>query len=120
MQDAYEVHSTQPELTAHFVSFVGGTTAVTKVAGPGVTVSYIGTGIVDLVWAENPGTFLGCTHGFQATTVAALKGYSVVVGAFNTTTFTLRLNITSASDALVDLAALQWLALDLKFKRTAV
>jgi len=118
--DAYELRGTQPETVHHFVRFVGGTTAVTKTHGPGMSVTYIGTGIVDLTWTENPGTFLGMTWGMQATTVAALKGYTIVCGDYNATTRTLRLNINNSSFALADLAALQWAMLSVFFKQTSV
>ena len=47
-----------------------------------------------------------------------MKGYTVVPGVYNTTTRTLRINITNASESLTDLAALQWLTLALAFKQT--
>lgn len=120
--DAFDTYSGQPSLTSHFVKFVGGTTAVTKVAGtgPGITVTYIGTGIVDLTFRDNPGTFLGLVATFQATTASGVKGYTVVPGVFNTTTLTVRLNITGASESLVDLAALQWLNVMMFVKRNNI
>jgi hypothetical protein len=121
-QDFYQPLAAEANLRDHVIRFVGGTTAVTAVAGTakGVTVTYISTGIVDLTWAVNPGLFLGATFGFQATTQSAVKGYTAVAGAFNTTTFTLRLNITSASDALIDLAAVQWLCVRAAFADPSV
>ena len=101
-----------PGINAHIVKFVGGTAAVTKVYGPGMAVTYISTGIVDLDWsgnANNPGTFIGMVATFQATTASGVKGYTVVPGVYNTSTKKLRVNITGASEALVDLAAVQWL-----------
>jgi hypothetical protein len=116
--EEYPLRSSVPETYDHFVKFVGGSSTVTAVEARGVTVTYVSTGVVDLVWKENPGAYLGPVgHNFEATTQSALKGYTVVPGVFNTTTFTLRLNITNASDALTDLAALQWLSITLKFKR---
>lgn len=116
--EEYPLRGSVPETYDHFVKFVGGTGAVTATEARGITVTYISTGVVDLVFKENPGSFLGCSgHCFEATTQSALKGYTVVPGVFNTTTFTLRLNITNAADTLADLAALQWLSLTLKFKR---
>lgn len=116
--EEYPLRSSVPETYDHFIKFVGGSSAVTAVEARGCTVTYISTGIVDLVFKELEGSFAGVAgHGFEATTVADLKGYSVVVGVFNTTTKTLRLNITNASDTLADLAALQWLSITLKFKR---
>ena len=120
MLDSYEQRNTQPECVEHFVKFVGGTTAVTKTYGPGVTVTYISTGIVDIAWQDNPGTFLGMTTGLHATTPTALKGYTITCGDFNTSTLKLRLNIFNSSFALADLAASQWAMIALKFKQTAV
>ncbi len=117
----FPLRATFPEEQDHFIKFVGGSAAVTRVFGQGVTVTYIGTGLVDIVWAKNPGVFLGLAGApaFQATTAADVKGHTCVPGVFNTTTFTLRLNITNASESLHDLAALEWLSLTVKFKATA-
>ncbi len=104
-----------PEHGLHLIRFVGGTTAVTKVYGPGVAVTYTGTGDYLLTWAENPGAFLGMTYGLQATTVADIKGHTVVAGVFNTTTFTLVVKLTNASESLHDLAALEWITLACHF-----
>lgn len=114
MSDFYDGRFSEPELRAHFVRFVGGTAAVTKVKGRGITVTYITTGIVDLVWSANddpPGTFLGLMGkpAFQATTASGVKNFDCVPGVYNSSTRTLRLSITNASAALADLAALQWL-----------
>lgn len=119
-QDAYPLRGTQPEVVDHFVKFVGGAGAVTKLYGPGVTVSYVATGKVRFTWAENPGTFLGHTYGLHATTQSALKGYTAIVGDFSTTAFTLDVWIYDSTFTLADLAAAQWLSLLVKFKRTAV
>lgn len=106
------------DLMDHVISFVGGTAAVTKVAGTaqGVTVTYVSAGLVNLVWKDNPGLFLGALPGLQATVPAGLKQYAVVFGVFNTTTFTLPVNIYNAAGTLTDLAALQWLTANVKFK----
>lgn len=103
----------------HTVTFVGGAAAVTKLRGPGVAVSYISTGIVELTWSANegrPGVFDGLkSWGFRADTPANVKGYSCVAGAYNVSTRKLRVSIYDASNNLVDLAALQWLTLTLVF-----
>ncbi len=102
--------SPMPETIDHHVRFVGGTNAVTKVAdtGPGITCTYISAGIVDLVWSENPGMFVDAQGAFSATTTADVKAYAFMHGVFNTTTFTLRLNMFE-SGTLTNLAALEWL-----------
>src|ERR1041385_1788317 len=105
----------------HPIPFVGGSTAVTKEFGLGVTVTYISTGVVDLVWAENPGTFIGLMgFHFSATTQSGVKGWTVVSGDYSTTTFTLRLNITNSSDTLADLSSTQHLAVLPAFKTVGV
>lgn len=112
----------EPELFRSVVKFVGGSAAVTKVYGVGVTVTYIGTGLVDLTWSEAQGEAIGLlgAPAFTATTAAAVKGHTVVAGVYNATTRTVRLNITNASEALHDLAALEWLTLEYGFKRSTV
>lgn len=118
-QEAWPQKSTEPDEVVSRVRFVGGSAAVTKLYGTGVTVTYIGTGLVDLVWAEFPGVYIGVDGwGFDATTAADLKGFTVVPGAYNTTTRTLRLSITNASEALTDLAAAQNLTIGIAFGRT--
>jgi hypothetical protein len=113
MTAEYEILGSEPTERDYVVQFVGGTAAVTKVYGRGVTVTYVSTGLVDIVWSANetkPGTFVGVTGPcFRATTAANVKGYSIVHGDYNTTTRTVRVSIYDASNNLVDLAAAQWL-----------
>lgn len=118
--DGFDTKTSQPEHNETLVRFVGGSGAVTKVEGNGVTVSYTSTGIVTLTWAENPGRFVGCTYMLQATTPADVKGHTVTAGVFNTTTFALQLHITNASETLHDLAALEWCNLRVSFARTGL
>lgn len=118
--EANEVRSPQIEVIDHLVRFVGGAAAVTKVEGVGVAVSYVSTGIVRLTWADNPGRFMGFTYGLQATTPADVKGHTVTAAVFNTSTFVLDLHITNASEALHDLAALEWCNARIAFARTGV
>jgi len=126
-----QVNSNYPELQLHFVDFVGGAAAVTrnKYGGPdGITVTYVGTGLVDIKWplgsgavaADNPGQFCGFAFGFHATVPANVKGYTCEAGDYNAATRTLRVEIMSAAQALVDLAAAQNLSLVIFMKRGAV
>jgi hypothetical protein len=112
------LRGTQAEEVDHFVKFVGGSSAVTKVYGVGVTVTYISAGIVDLTWAtgaNNPGICLGVKGAcFQATTPGDVKAYVLVPGVYNTTTCTLRLNMYE-SGTLTNLAALEWLGVTVAF-----
>lgn len=101
------------------VTFVGGTAAVTKLAGPGVSVTYVSTGIVELGWSLNetpPGKYIGLkSYGFRADTPANVKAYTCVTGGYTVATRKLRVNMYDASNNLVDLAALQWLTVTLQF-----
>lgn len=101
------------------VTFVGGTAAVTKLLGPGIAVSYVSTGIVELTWSANetpPGAFVGLkSWGFRADTPANVKAYTCVAGAYTVATRKLRINMYDGSNNLVDLAALQWLTVTLQF-----
>ena len=120
--DTNPVRSPATELVLHPIRFVGGTTAVTKVRGEGATVTYIGTGLVDVTFAEAQGTYVGLVGApsFEATTAADVKGHTCIPGVFNTTTNALRLNITNASEVLHDLAALEWISLTVAFVRVSV
>lgn len=119
-QDAWEQMSTEPDEYVSRVRFVGGTAAITKLFGRGVTPTYVSTGLVDLVWAEFPGTYVGIDgFGFDATTASAVAGYTCNAGAYNATTRTLRISIYNGSNALADLAALQNLTIGISFKRTS-
>jgi hypothetical protein len=107
------VRSALGEMEITFVKFLGGTNAVTKVEGEGVTVTYISAGIVDLTFGAAPGPaagdFLGVIgHCFNATTTADVKAYALQHGVYNTSTRTLRLNMHE-SGTLTNLDALEWL-----------
>lgn len=117
MSDFYEPRTSEPDLREHIVKLLGGVGAVTLVRGRAIKANYISTGVVDLVWSENPGYYIGPDgFCFHATTPAQVKGYTMVASAWNVATKTLRINITSAADALVDLAALQWVAFSVLFE----
>lgn len=115
----YEPAVSEPSMFEQIIQFVGGTAAVTKVFGAGVTVTYVSTGLVDITWSSNqskPGTFLGpAGYMFNATTQSAIKAYTCVTGAYDVTNRKLRVNMYDASNNLVDLAALQWLTLRIAF-----
>jgi hypothetical protein len=118
--EAFPLNGSEPGAFLSFVKFVGGTTAVTRVYGTGVTVTYISSGIVDLTWSDSQGTFVDVVGAlFQATTPGDVKAYELVPGVYNTTTNTLRLNMYETG-TLTDLAALEWLSITLLFKRTSV
>lgn len=123
MNNAWEVNVSEPNVFATKVRMVGtGASAPTEVLGAGIAITYIGVGQYRLTWADNPGTFAGATDPCrQATTPGDVKGMDFVFGAWNAA--------TSTADAYIDLyvydggaphdlAALEWLAFDVFFKRT--
>jgi hypothetical protein len=119
MSDENPVRSLTSELVITPVKFVGGTNAVTKVRGEGVTVTYISAGVVDLTWSAyaGAGEFVGVLgHVFQATTPGDVKAYVLVPGVYNTTTRTLRLSMYE-SGSVTNLAALEWLNLTVGFEK---
>lgn len=115
MGDFYKTLHSEPTLRQHFVRFVGGVAAVTKTHGRGITVAYVGTGIVSITWSENPGVFAGLTGdpAFQATTIADVKSFIGRIGVYASKTVQLRLY---EAGTLADLAALEWCSLTLNFK----
>jgi len=90
----------------------------TKEAGPGVTVTWVATGRYKYTFANNPGTFVGVEAPvFGAATPSAVKGYSISHDTYDTTddVFSIELSLWDASNAAVDLAALQYLSASFVF-----
>lgn len=117
-QDADPVRATMPGLQAHAIRFAGGSGAVTKVAGtgPGVTVTYVGSGVVNLVWAKSPGTFAVGFGTVQAATPNNVDTYTVTLDTFDTSTNTLPITLSEAGTP-TDLAADEWCNLVVFFYR---
>jgi len=111
------VQSTEPTEVQQVVRFAGGTALVSKLLGRGITVVYVGTGLINLVWADPQGTYIGLVgHTFDATAPAGVAGYSAVAGDYNAATRTLPINIFSGGNALIDLTATQRLTIRPSFK----
>lgn len=120
-QDADPVRATMPGVQMHVVRFVGGASAVTKETGtgPGVTVTYVGSGVVNLVWAKSPGTFIAGFGTVQAATPNNVDTYTVTLDTYDTTTLTLPITLSEAGTP-TDLAASEWCNLVLLFYRPGV
>ena len=114
----YEPRTNHPELREYVLKFVGGTTAVTKVYGNGMTIAYTATGRVTVTWSANgarPGTFIGITgFCFQGTTPGDVDLFQLVHEAYSVSARTLVLNMYE-SGSLADLAALEWLTVKIAF-----
>src|SRR4051812_26874675 len=107
-----QVQSTEPTEVEQVVRFAGGATAVSKLRGRGIIITYVSVGRVDLSWTDSQGTFIGLVGAtFEATAPAGVAGYSVVAGDYDPTTRKLPLSIFSGSNALVDLTAAQRLSI---------
>jgi hypothetical protein len=119
-QEAWDSQVSEPNVVSQYIKFTGaGAAPVVKVNGRGTTCTRTGVGLVNLVFDENMGTYVGVMGWcFEATVQAGVKGYTVVPGVYNTTTRTLTLNITNQAEALTDLAAAQQLSIMVAFKRT--
>lgn len=118
-QDGYPARASEPEQFDLFVVMTGtgNGTVPTKNIGRGVTLTWVSTGIIKLTFADYEGVFMGGSPTWQATTASALKGFSVVFGAFDATGTIVNINITNSSQTLVDLQVLQTLGLQLSFRR---
>lgn len=91
----------------------------TQSFGAGMTVNRTGVGVIEILWQQVPGQYVGLTgRCFEATTQSQLKGFTVVAGDFDTTNLKITLNITNAAEVLADLAAAQSLTLNFTFVAT--
>jgi hypothetical protein len=99
----------QPDYLERIIQITGtGATDPTLNIGQSCTVKWISTGLYEITWKEYPGKFrFFAEEGWQATTASALKGYTAVAGAYDSTAFKLRFSVTNASDTLADLQVLQ-------------
>ena len=109
--------NSMPQVWEHDVRVLGATGAVSFVTptGRGMTLTYVGSGVMTFTWKENPGTYLSQTYSLSATTMSALAGFTVIFGAYNATTFAIQATVNNSSFAGTDLAALQWLNVTFKF-----
>ncbi len=120
-QDADPVKSPSPGVQMHVVRFVGGAGAVTKQdgGGEGITVTYVGSGVVNLVWADAPGTFIGAIASVQASTPGNIDTYTVTFDDYSSSTLTLPLTLSEGGTP-TDLAALEYCTCVVMFYRPGV
>lgn len=119
------LRTSEPELFAVRVRMVGtGASVPTEILGNGVALSYQAIGQYRLTFADNPFTFAGTSDvSRQATTPGDVKGMDFVFGAWNAATDTASAYIdlyVYDGGAAHDLAASEWLAFDVYFKRTGI
>ena len=120
MQGAAQQRNTQADCVEHVVRGQGGASAITKEIGPGVTLTRTGTGVYRIAWSENPGVYLGQSYSLQAATPTALAGHSVLFAAYDATNWRLDFTVFNATPAAHDLAADEYIHVEVKFARTSV
>lgn len=118
-KDADPVRATVAGCQLHFVRFVGGAGAVTKEIGEGITVTYVGSGVVNIVWSAAPGTFVGGFGTVQAATPNNVDTYTVTLDTYDSSTKTLPITL-SEGGVPTDLAASEYCNLMLVFYRGGI
>lgn len=114
--DAYATRDTAP-VWHHIVKLLGtGASAPTKQEGYGITVTRTGAGVYKLTWAENPGKYVGFVPGLQAATPGDIAGHTVVADTYDTSTKSMEVCFFDGSNAAHDLAANEWIHLDITFR----
>lgn len=106
------------ETRTHLIRLLGaGAAAPTVDLGHGVTISRTAIGRYVITWLENPGTFVQFAWGLRDTTQANVKGWNVTAGLYpaSANTFTLEVDVWTAAQAAVDLAATNYLDLCIVF-----
>jgi hypothetical protein len=122
MQDGYPLRTQEPEEIVIPVRLLGaGAAAPTKVRGAGITVGRTGVGVYTLTWSELPGGYAGFSQGFDANTPLNVAGCTCAITTTTTTSLVWTITVYSGgtTPAARELAANEWLNLDLKFKRGA-
>ena len=91
----------------------------TKELGQGITASRTGEGAYRLVFATNPGTFVGWSCNFGAATPADLKGYTAVRDTWDATNLRLDFVIYDSTFTAADIIANQYADVVVTFKETS-
>ncbi len=99
---------------------VGGTEAITRVEGTGVTIAWTSTGVYTITLNEKWAALVCVQVTLAATTQADIETYFVVPAGVLTSNQTLQIKVYSSSNTLADLAALQWLNFTLTLRGSGV
>lgn|SRR3990167_658290 len=121
--DAKPVRTNLAEVVTHRLFLLGANGADPSVVygAAGVTVTRTGEGAYRVAFGENPGTFVGFTYGFGATTPGDLKGYTVVHDEpFDTTNYRFDFVVYDSTFTAADIIAAQHLTLHIDFARSNV
>lgn len=121
--DAYNTKDSEPEVVNYSVRLLGaGAAAPTKVQGKGITVGRSGVGVYTLTFDNRPGTYQGMTFGFDANTPLNVAGCTCAITTSTVTTnaWTITVYSGGTTPAARELAANEWLTLNIKFERMSV
>jgi len=121
MLGSYAYRSTQPEHVVHTVMLEGAGTDDPEIldgTGAGLSVSRDAAGVYTISWNENPGRFRGWHVGLGADDPSDLEGYTVVRDGYDD--LELEFRVYNAEGTLADLAADQYLDIEVKFATSAV
>lgn len=92
--------------------------------GQGITVTWVSTGLYNIAFSENVGTFLGAAFDLGAATPANLKQCSIVRSLFTQATQTakgfLQFTLYDGTGALRNLAANEFIDFEVYFKAGSV
>lgn len=118
--DGFPVKSNEAEARVHLVTLQGAGAAAFTVdnGGRGMTVTRDGAGVHTVTWGDNPGQFLGFSYAIGGTTVTDVDGFSIVREAYNTTAFTVQLNILTEGQVAHDLSTTEFVDLQFWFQPT--
>jgi hypothetical protein len=121
MPDFYQSRDSLPEVRRHLVRLLGtGASTPTKEVGVGITVTRPGVGRYLLTWGENPGVFVGVLVGLQAATPGDLAGHTVIADTWDASAKALELDLFDGANAAHDLAANEYIHVEVLFKATNV
>lgn len=121
--DKYPVRANEPETQKHNIVLEGGSSAVSIFAGGrGMTITRDGTGVYTLAFTENPGTFLGWKWALGAATPANVATVRAIRDEYDSATYSLQFTLydDDATPAAHDLAADEYLDIELTFKQSGV
>lgn len=118
--ESFETRDTESEVRHHIVRMVGtGAAAPTWIRGKGLAITRDGVGIYTLTWRDNPGEWIGpAGESFNATVSANVKGCSVSWGVYSAATKSVQFKVWDVTGTARELAALEWLTVDVMFQLT--
>jgi hypothetical protein len=115
--DFFPPKISHPNTRDHVFRLLGtGAAHPTVEVGPGeCTITRIGVGVFRIVWASNPGTFIGWSKDLGAATPADVKGHTVVRDTYDADNRRLDFSLFNAAEAADELQATEYLDFTVRF-----